>query len=334
MKKSILILTGAFSLMALTGVHAVERTGREFGELIKEMDQELNKAKQAVEVLEDKRAKMNVSRPGKKILEERRTALRQLESETDKLDNAKSRQDKKILEKNVEKRVLEVAKLSADFLEAKKTDLMTQDKQLEVIENALSSVVMKMDKLQRLAKEKMSDGSGDMSAAQAKLKARRNLKKIAGMVEMLAAKNGKGQHWRSVRQTIMLHNQMLKNTSINNSQVLQMLEKQKQVYEQVLAQLSIVREGLQAEKELLAQIALGEIARSLLRKAAGLLLGNQSIEEIGKSAIVKAEVRQQEILAFLQQDKNYSGGNYGDVKDGYSDDLPSGYSDFLEEKID
>lgn len=329
MKKTILSFASV-ALLAVS-VSAVETTGREFSDLIREMDSELTNAKNTVEKLEAARGNKNIEIQ-KNALTERGQALRKLEEYTNKLDDTKDPAEKKEVSQKVEAQVLKVAKLSADFLEAQKNDLMTQDKQLEVVENALSSVIIKMDKLNKLANQSLDDKGETMSAAEAKLKARKSLKKIANMVEMLSAKTGKSYHWRSVRSTIALHNQMLKNTSINNSEVLKMLATQKQIYEQVLAQIAIVRAGLMAEKELLGQIALGEVARSLLRKAAGLLLGNQNIEEVGRSALLKSEQRQQKILAFLKQDKENS-SDYNSLNEEYSADYPSGYMDFLHEEV-
>jgi hypothetical protein len=329
MKKTILLFASATFLAV--SVSAVETTGREFSELIREMDSELTNAKNTVEKLEAKRGNKNIEIQ-KNALTERGQALRKLEEYTNKLDDASDPEEKKEASKKVEEQVLKVSKLSADFLEAQKNDLVTQDKQLEVVENALSSVIIKMDKLNRLASKSLDDKGESVSADEAKLKARKSLKKIANVVEMLSTKTGKSMHWRSVRATIALHNQMLKNTSTNNSEVLKMLKTQKQIYEQVLAQIAIVRSGLMAEKELLGQIALGEVARSLLRKAAGLLLGNQNIEELGRTALLKSEQRQQKILAFMRQDKENS-SDYNSLNEDFSADYPSGYADFLNEEV-
>jgi hypothetical protein len=329
MKKTILSFASA-ALLAVSA-SAVETTGREFSELIREMDSELTNAKNTVEKLEAARGDKNIEIQ-KNALTERGQALRKLEEYTNKLDDSSDPEEKKEASQKVEAQVMKVAKLSADFLEAQKNDLVTQDKQLEVVENALSSVIIKMDKLNRLASKSLDDKGETVSAEEAKMKARKSLKKIANVVEMLSTKTGKSMHWRSVRSTIALHNQMLKNTSANNSEVLKMLKTQKQIYEQVLAQIAIVRAGLMAEKELLGQIALGEVARSLLRKAAGLLLGNQNIEELGRTALLKSEQRQQKILAFMRQDKENS-SDYNSLNEDFSADYPSGYMDFLNEEI-
>lgn len=148
------------------------------------------------------------------------------------------------------------------------------------------------------------------------------------MVEMLAAKTGKQQQWKSVRQTIALQYQLLQRNNVSNNKILELLDGQKRVYEMVLAQISIARQSIAGERRVLAQIALGEVAKSLLRKAAGLLLGNYRIEDIGVAAVEQSTTRQKDLLAFLKQEE-YESDSYGSISEDTSADYPMGYEDLL-----
>jgi len=328
MKQRIKILgIVGIAFMLFSAAFADEVTGREFSELVKDLNKELNDAKQKVEKLETAQSADNAV-DIKKVIPARAQSLRDLRKLTESFDDAKTPSEKKVLSGEIENKVIEVAGHSADFLEGMKNKMLNQDKQLEVIEESLSSVVFKMDKLQKLAAKKMASGNPE-EAEKLKEEAKNNLKRTARMVEILAGKTGKQQQWKSVRQTIALQYQLLEKNSVANNKILELLDGQKRVYEMVLAQISIARQSIAGEREVLAQIALGEVAKSLLRKAAGLLLGNYRIEDIGVAAVEKSTTRQKDILAFLQQEE-YEDNGYSGLAADTSDDYPSGYEALLQ----
>lgn len=326
MKRIIIFILAASALAAVTTtINADERTGRELGMLVKELDQELAEARSKVEVLEKQRVE-NMKGVPADILPKRGEALRELENLTNDFDDEKNPQDKRVLADQIEKKVLEIAGHSADFLENQKNSLVNQDQQLEVIEETMSTIIRKMNRLEALT----ANGKNGTDGEEMRAKARKSLRNVAKMVEMLAARDGKSQRWRSVRQTIALQNKLLKRTLASGDKIQQMLKSQKQVYEQVLAQISIARQQIAIERDVLGQVALGEVARSLLRRAAGLLLGNHSIQDIGRMAVLKSEERQQDLLAFMEQDE-INGDVYSGLDDESYDDYPDGYQDFLAE---
>ncbi|NOY76123.1 MAG: hypothetical protein GXP32_10100 [Kiritimatiellaeota bacterium] len=328
--KRTIVVTG-FALMMFFSANADERTGREISELVKSLDKDLSVAKAKVDKLEETRRKSETKDSGK-LLPKRAEALRDLDRLTEELDNTKDVNRKKAIEGKLEKQVIKVAECSADFLEAQKNSLKNQDQQLEVMEEALASVIGKMYKLQRYTEKKLGGGNA-IDIEKAKLQERRNLQRMARVIEMMAAKNGKAHHWRSVRQTIALRNAILSKRSVSKDNIYKMLATQREVYEQVLSQISIIRQELGEERELLAQVAIGEVARSLLRKAASLLLGNHNIEEIGKVSLAKVERRQQKLLEFMNQDKANSGNTYYSIDPETSDEYPAGYESFLTDEI-
>jgi hypothetical protein len=313
-------------------VQADEKTGREFSELVKEMNQELSSAKIKVERIEEARLANKKAAP-EKVLPARAEALKKLEKLSRELDRAKDPAVKKEVAAQVETQVLKVAELSTDFLESMKNDVVSQDKQLEVIEESLSEVIMKMGKLKKLA---AGNGKNGESPELVRYRARKSLRSLAETVEIFAARHRNAQQWGQVRQTIMLQDAILRRSTIATDKIQKLLEVQQKLYEQVLAQVTIARRGLQTEKEILAQVGLGEIAKSMLRKAAGLLLGNQSITQVGEAAFVKSEIRQQQVLSFLEQDQDAgiysvaSGSNSSSASAGY----PSGYKEYLSKNID
>ena len=319
------ICMGAFA-------HADEKTGREFNELVKEMNEELSSAKIKVEKIEEQRLASKKAEPDK-VLPARAKALKKLDKLSRELDRAKDPEVKKEIAAQVEKQVLKVAELSTDFLESMKNDVVAQDKQLGVIEESLSEVIMKMGKLKKLA---AGTGKNGESPELTRYRARKSLRNLAETVEIFAAKHRNAQQWGQVRQTIMLQDEILRRSTLATDKIQKLLDVQQKLYEQVLAQVTIARRGLQTEKEILAQVGLGEIAKSMLRKAAGLLLGNQSITQVGKAAFVKSEIRQQQVLNFLEQDQDAgvysvaSGGNNATASEGY----PTGYKEYLAKNIE
>ena len=333
-QKKVILVISLISFLAVFNVTADEKTGREFNELIKEMNSELSSAKQKVEQIEVQRQQQRKVNPSS-LLPERAKALKELENLKNQMDKADNATAKKELEKKMESKVLEVSKLSTDFIESIKNDLKSQDQQLAVVEDSLSDVVLKMNKLKKIVNGNNND---DSTQEAAKLKARQNLHKLAEMVEIFAQKHNNAQQWTHVRRTIMLQNKILKKGSLANDTIQNMLDEQQQVYEQVLAQVSIARRTLQSEKEILGQVALGEIAKSMLRKAAGLLVGNENIAQIGETAFVQSEQRQQQIMNFLEQDQEeglYTGVSNSVASNSASGKgtYPEGYLEYLENGI-
>ncbi len=319
-------------LLALAGTSAVadEQTGREFSELVRELNKELADAKAKVRVLEEKH-QANVKTDALEVLPERQKALKDLQGLTQQLKKAPNDRTKKDLEGKVQDQVIRVAELSADFLENHKDELVNQDKQLEVIENALGKVILKLDRLKTLA-EKSGEETTKEDIRRQKTAARRELQGMARMVEVLAKNNPKSQHWNSVRQTILLQDAVLQRGVTDSSRLQDMLEVQKQVYEQTHTQIVLARRGIAEERKLVAQVALGEVARSMLRKAAGLLLGSHQVENIGEATLAKVDLRKKSLLQFLDQDQGVDqsfdvSGSIG------NNDAPSGYEDYLKKDI-
>ncbi len=312
-------------------LQADEKTGREFSELVKELNNDLSTAKQKVEQIEEQRLSQKKVTPGK-LLPERAEALKKLETLSKEFDKAKDPEVKKEVSDQIEKQVKTVTKLSTDFLESMKNDLVSQDKQLEIIEESLSDVIMKMGKLQQIAAK---DASG-VSPELAKYRARKSLHNLAQMVELFAEKHRNAQQWNSVRRTIMLQDTILKRSTVATDKIQKLLDTQKKLYEQVLAQVTIARRGIESEKKILAQVGLGEIAKSMLRKAAGLLLGNQSITQLGETAFIKSEQRQQQVLDFLEQDQGngaYGTGTVGESVETSSSAISDDYRNYLAQGV-
>ena len=321
-----------FAITLLSGYNAMadEKTGREFSELINELNTELSTAKEKVEKIEEKRIEQQKAYPVN-ILPERVKALKELETCSREMDRAKDPEMKKEYAKQVEDKIYKVSELSTDFIESMKNDLTSQSQQLLIIEDSLSHVIMKMDKLKVLAKENLGGKNSDFI----RLRARKSLHNLAQMVELFAVKHKNAQQWQHVRKTIMLQDKILKRGTAATDTIQKMLDNQQKIYEQVLAQVSIANRALESEKEILAQVSLGEIAKTMLRKASGLLLGNNNITQIGEAAFLQSEQRQQRIMDFLEQDRDqglYTGIDSNVTITG-SNELPDGYGDYLNESI-
>ena len=328
--RSITIIVFFITLFAGYSTMADEKTGREFNELINELNNELSTAKEKVEKIEEKRIEQQKNEPGN-ILPERAKALKELEINTREMDRAKTPEMKKEYAGKVEEQVLKVSELSTDFIETMKNDLTAQSEQLQVIEDSLSHVIMKMDKLKTLAKKNLGGENSEV----VKVRARKSLQNLAKMVELFANKHKNAQQWQHVRKTIMLQDKILRRGTAATDTIQDMLDNQQKIYEQVLAQVSIAGRALESEKEILAQVSLGEVAKTMLRKASGLLLGNNNITQIGEAAFIQSEQRQQSIMDFLEQDRDqgFYTGIDSTVTSSGSSSIPDGYSDYLNESI-
>ncbi len=320
-----------FLAMATLGIWADEVTGREFSEIVRDLNKELAEAKVKVREIQAEHQTKYKEAP-KAVLPDRKEALSKLKDLTKDLKDTSDPNLKKEKEAKVQDQVLKVAELSADFLEYNKDELKNQDRQLEVMEDALAKVILKLNRLTELAAKDSMKSKEEIRLE--KVQARRELQSMARVVEMMA-KHNPSRHWSSVRQTIMLQDAVLKKTMADNSKLHKMLAAQKQVYEQTHAQIVLARQGIAEEKKLLAQIALGEVARSMLRKAAGLLLGNYNIEKVGMTALKQSEDRQKGLLDFLAQDQDADPAfNIGTDEESIgNEELPEGYSDFLNSEI-
>ena len=334
MKKKITLVTAALisaSIFICGNTRADEKTGREIKEVLGDLTQELNVAQQKVAKIEEERlSKKNADL--KNLLPERAKALKDLEKLSDKYRDEETPEKRKELSKQIENKIMKTSELGTDFVESMKNDLVYQDKELAIIQETLSGVILKMEKLAALT----SKNGKSVSTESARLGARRSLQNLARMVEVFATQHHNNQQWGSIRQTIMLQDKLLRQSSVANNKVQQMLDNQRQIYEQVLSQVVIARRGLQAEKQTLAQITIGDLAKFILRKTANLNLGNQSVLKIGKIAFQDSVARQQELEKYISQDQDIglspaSGGSVA-TRTAYTD-VPMDYENYLNSTI-
>jgi hypothetical protein len=332
MKKKITL-----ALVALTAVNtffcgtalADERTGREIREVLGDLTQELNVAQEKVAKIEEARINQK-NTTEKDLLPKRARALKDLEKLSDKYHGADSPDKRKELSKQIESKILKTSELGTDFVESIKNDLIFQDKQLSVIQETLSGVILKMDKLAKLTKK----NNKGVSTKTAKLRARKSLHNLAKMVEVFATKHHNTQQWGAIRQTIMLQDKLLQNNSLAHNKIQLMLDNQQKLYEQVLAQVIIARGGLKSERQTLLQITIGDLAKFILRKTANLHLGNQSVLKIGKVAFQDSLDRQRKLENYMSQDQDIGLSVNGDISNQTaSTDAPVDYQKYLNNNI-
>lgn len=142
--------------------------------MLGDLTQELNVAQEKVAKIEQARlAQKNAN--VKNLLPQRAQALKDLEKLSDKYHGSDSPEVRKELSKKIESKILKTSELGTDFVESIKNDLVYQDKQLAVIQETLSGVILKMDKLALLT-QKNNKG---ISTKDAKLRARKSLHNLA-----------------------------------------------------------------------------------------------------------------------------------------------------------
>ena len=241
MKPVLQTITAAALAVVSVVTMAEERTGREFNELVRELNKELSEAKVKVRAIEAEHQAKS-PKTEKKLLPERETAMRELSELSHDLKEARTDAEKQAAEQKVQDQILHVAELSTDFLERQKNELVNQDKQLAVMEDALSNVILKLDKLAAIAGQEADTADGK-TEEERRVAARRELQGMARMVEMFAKKNPNSRHWRSVRQTIMLHDAVLRGNGQNGRKLQDILGAQKQMYEQTHAQIILARKA-------------------------------------------------------------------------------------------
>ena len=332
MKKKItlfLIALTTVNSFFCTNMYADEKTGREIKEVLGDLTQELNVAQEKVAKIEKQRLNQK-NTVAKDILPQRAKALKDLEKLSDKYHGEKSPEMQKKLSNQIENKILKTSELGTDFIESVKNDLVYQDKQLTVIQETLSGVILKMNKLSVLTKK----NNKGISTKSAKLRARKSLHNLAKMVEVFATKHHNTQQWGAVRQTIMLQDRLLRNNSLAQNKIQLMLANQQKLYEQVLSQVIIARSGLRAEKQTLLQITIGDLAKFILRKTANLHLGNQSVLKIGKVAFQDSLTRQRKLESYMSQDQDIGlSMSDGISTQTASSDIPSDYQNYLSSNI-
>ncbi|MDD5729035.1 MAG: hypothetical protein PHV59_10780 [Victivallales bacterium] len=311
------------------GLRADEKTGREIKEVLGDLTRELNTAREKVATIEQERqAKQESVR--KNLLPERAKALKELEALSARYQEAGVPEVKTQLAKEIESKILKTSELGTDFVESMKNDLMYQDKQLAIIQETLSGVILKMDKLAGLT----AKNGNNISDEGVRLRARKSLQNLARMVEVFAARHRNKQQWGAIRHTILLQDRLLRHKSLENDKIQLMLNNQQKLYEQVLAQVIVARQGLQAEKQTLLQITVGDLAKFILRKTANLHLGNQSILKIGKIAFQDSLQRQRQLENYMNQDQDIGLTlDSGENVQAASAEVPANYQKYLEHTI-
>ncbi|MDD5597530.1 MAG: hypothetical protein PHV82_06275 [Victivallaceae bacterium] len=302
MKKKIILAAAVLTAVNVffpAAIRADEKTGREIKEVLGDLTEELNAAQQKVAKIEEERISYK-NAAAQNLLPERAQALKDLEKLSNRYHEEKSPEERTKLAKQVESKILKTSELGTDFVETMKNDLLYQDKQLAVIQEPLSGVILKMEKLAVLT----AKNDKGLSALDAKLRARQSLQNLAKMVEVLAKKHNNSQQWGSVRNTIMLQDKLLRYNSLAHGKIELMLENQKKLYEQVLSQVIVARSGLKAERQTLLQITISDLAKFILRKTANLHLGSQSVLQIGKIAFQDSVARQQKLESYMNQDQD------------------------------
>jgi hypothetical protein len=295
----VLFVVAMVNIFCCHSLRAAEKTGRQIKEVLGDLTRELNTAQQKVAKIEEERLakKHSVS---KELLPNRAKALKELERLSERYHEEDNPEIKKTMSKEIESKILKTSELGTDFVESIKNDLVYQDKQLAVIQETLSGVILKMNKLAVLTAKSQKG----ISPKAAKLKARKSLHNLARMVEVFAVNHRNKQQWGAIRHTILLQDRLLRHNSLANSKIQEMLDNQQKLYEQVLAQVIVARQGLQAEKRTLVQITIGDLAKFILRKTANLHLGNQSVLKIGKIAFQDSFKRQQQLERYMGQDQD------------------------------
>ena len=312
---------GGMLLFAGFSTYAVEKTGGEFHEIIQEMNEEISETRKKIEAIEKGRSQVE-EKASAKTLKKRAEKIKELDAAVQKMNKAKTSEDRKAASKAVEEKVTSLAETSTEYLEQMKKDLLFEDQQMEVMSDVLSGIIYKLDQLDALAAKKVAKqdaGSTEEQKAQ--------IKNVAKMVDMLSQKVPGNTRWNGVRQTLLLQHKTLKAGAVNGEKLRVRLKEQKKAYEQALAQVAIARQKIASDKELLAQVALGEVAQSALRRTAALLVGDLNIEKLGVQMIEKSQQRQESLVSFIDQSE---GSNALSVSESVSDEMPSGWADLLE----
>ncbi|RMD84312.1 MAG: hypothetical protein D6820_01235, partial [Lentisphaerae bacterium] len=174
-------------------LRAEEVTGRQFAQIVQELNQELAEARKKVKALEAERSNRKVSDSGK-ILPRRQEELSKLRDYSQRLKDTTDPQKKKEYEKLVQQQITRVAEVSADYIEQTKDDILYRDRQLQIMEEALAGVIVKLERLTQLHREQL-EAKKKKSAGQVKVEARRQLQNLARVVEQLARKYPKAENW-------------------------------------------------------------------------------------------------------------------------------------------
>ena len=164
------------TFVVATSAYAVEKTGGDFQELLQEMNEEISQARVKIEALDAERVKLKDNNP-QESLGKRKEALKELESSVEAMNNTDDEQERRAYSKDVEAKIVKVSETSADYLEMMKDDLLSQDKQMKLMEDVLSGVIYKLDKLHEISNE-------EKTTAQSGEELKKNKEKIKNMAKI------------------------------------------------------------------------------------------------------------------------------------------------------
>lgn len=300
------------SVALVFSAYSRETSGKDISEILKEMNAQVQVAKEKMAELESSQTKTEIDESAK-IIEQRRELFKQLAIENDKY-NAEDlpEEERRIQSQNMERIVVKISSLSTEYLEARKNDLIFKDQQLALVEDALAGVVNRMDNLIS-ASHQIDEESLEAKDQVDEMK--KKLTNMAKSVEVLAKSSPDQKSWNSVKQTLIMQLKILNKQNGKNGKLQNILKTQKDVYDQSLAQVVLARQNLSMQKDLLQQVVLGTVAKTLLRKTANTLLGDHNIKDVGMKIFLDSEQKSNELVQFLEDEEKY------DVLDANNDEL-------------
>jgi len=240
--------------------------GQENSKLFKELDQAINSARLNMEKIDaelPRSSKVNIA----DIIKGRAKTLKEFGELYKSFKLAKSSSIKKILLIEMRQKNFQIMKYNTVFFKFMKNDLITQDKQLEVIEDALPSIIKEMDKINKLAKK----ANDEIDFELVKYPVRKKLRNFAEILETFSKKYPK-TNCNILRRSIMIQDIILQRASSASDKIKKILAIQSIFYRQLLLELTVARQGLKREKKVTEQVQLCEKVNSISREASILSL--------------------------------------------------------------
>lgn len=272
--------------LAMRAVGAENPSARKFQEITRDINKDVNTVKSNLDKVKNEHLKNTVTKQQtddqvkfRKEAVNELVAARNLYKENTNQEN----------EMRLRGAINEYVKNSNNLYENLKSRILYNEKTVNIVSDGLAKIIMKMKKLETLANT-MDKNSPDLKKLQVTIK--QQMKSTLDIVGQFAHKGSlsERQHAR-IKKAIAMQYRHFKKQNVRWRKAYSHIGEERERYEHVLGQLQIVKRELELEKNLLASMIDNDIARSLLLKLSGALIGNGSISDVASNMLAEIDQR-------------------------------------------
>lgn len=286
-----------FVLIGSAPAYAVEKPAeREFNELVQSINKTLNDARtKAKEINSRQQAAPKV--PSADQLESRAKHKQAL---ADTIEAYRG-DENPANEARLQEALVNMARVSTDFLEGQKDEIITGLDLVEMLSDKFGAVIMQLDQL-----EKVTDKLGMVNTPErrhAVEQAKEQMRSVLQMTNVLDRLGSRDPELARIKATMNMYVGKLRQNNAQSNELQAKLREQRKNLEHIFAQLQLAKFRLDLQKTLVAQLTLGQIVDNMLMKASYLLLGTTDIANLAEGVMESCDRRDDGLLEFQRQNE-------------------------------